>query len=77
MANELSELFVVRQWDWFDGWFDVTGPVTKEIADVRWKELTKNGTDHCDDRWVRSHYYCIFPADTTMLYSSEVIDRID
>jgi hypothetical protein len=62
-------MFVVRLWDGFDGiWMDVSKPVTKEEADRIWNEKTNNGTERKCFNDI--DYYSIFPADTTMLWTS-------
>lgn len=70
----LSELFVVRLFDMFDGWIDITKkPVTKEEADKIWNEETKNGTQNT--KYADGDYYAIFPADTKMLVTPEYLGR--
>ena len=39
-----SMLFVVRLFDIFDGWIDITEPLTLAEAEAVWNEATKNGT---------------------------------
>ena len=65
----MSDLFIVRLWDGFDGiWCDVEGPVSKEEANRIWNEKTANGTKSA--KYSDIDYYAIFPADTSMLYRS-------
>ncbi len=67
-----DKLFVVRLYDGFDNeWMDVSSPVSKEEAEKILAEKTDNGKKNTtfDD----IDYYCIFPADTTMLFSQEGI----
>ena len=65
--------FIVRLWDSFDGWIDVTGPVPKAEADRVWNERTNNGT--CKTKYADGDYYAIFPADTRMLMTPEFLGR--
>lgn len=39
-------LKIVRCFDYFDGWFDVTGPVKPAKAVHKWFRLTKGGTQN-------------------------------
>jgi hypothetical protein len=65
----MIDLFVVRLWDGMDGiWMDVSEHVSKEEADRIWNEKTAKGTKAT--KYADIDYYCIFPADTTMLYRS-------
>lgn len=73
MSNEKEGKFVVRLWDMMDGWIDVTGPLSKEEADKKWNEETKNGTRNT--RYEHGDYYMVFPADTRMIYTPEFLGR--
>lgn len=65
----MSELFIVRLWDGFDGiWCDCTEAVSKEEADRVWNDRTANGTKNT--KFDDIDYYAIFPADTKMQYRS-------
>lgn len=67
---DMENQYIVRLYDRYDRyWIDVTGPLGKEKADEVWNKETRNGTmnakvDHGD-------YYCIFPADTRMMFNGE------
>lgn len=65
--------FVVRLWDMFDGWIDISEPVTKEEADRIWNKETADGTKNT--KYADGDYYSIFPADTKMFYTPERLDR--
>jgi hypothetical protein len=69
----VDELFIVRLYDMFDGWIDITKPVTKEEADRVWNEHTENGTENT--KYADGDYYAIFPADTRMLFTPETLGR--
>ena len=63
-----DKLFIVRLYDGFDHiWIDVSKPVEKSEADRIWNEETLNGTKNT--KYEDIDYYCIFPANTKMLYS--------
>lgn len=64
---------MVRLFDMFDGWIDITGPLSKEEADKVWNEYTKNGTEKT--KYGDGDYYRIFPADTQMLVTPEFLGR--
>ncbi len=79
--NEEDKLFVkqqyiIRQYDWFDGWLDETSPLTKKDADVELARLTNNGTEKTQSTRLtgQDSYYDIFRANTRMLQSSDVVD---
>ena len=69
----MEPLFVVRLWDMFDGWMDITGAVSKEEATRVWNERTNNGTQNT--KYSDGDYYAIYPADTRMLFTPEVMGR--
>ena len=71
-AIPLPELFVVRMYDRHDGWFDVSGNVTKEEATRIWNEKTEQGTTHIDYEDKAGFYYKIFFADTTMTLTRRI-----
>lgn len=66
-------MYVVRLWDMFDGWIDLTGPITKEEADELWNEKTNNGTKMTC--YGDGDYYRIFPAGTKMIMTPEYFGR--
>jgi hypothetical protein len=68
-----TKLFVVRLFDMFDGWIDVSGPLSKHEADSLWNERTGNGKHHT--KYADGDYYAIFPADTRMLMTPEYLER--
>ena len=69
-----NKQYVVRCFDYFDGWFDVTGPVSREGADRELSARTQGGTEHTHYTQ-GGHYYQIFPANTSMVYRAEVMDK--
>lgn len=69
-----DDKFVVRLWDYYDGWIDISGPLSKEAAQERWNQETQNGTVKAKEDFRRG-YYMIFPANTKMIYDSEFMDR--
>jgi hypothetical protein len=65
----IENFFVVRLYDGFDNkWMDVSEPVTEKEAQEIWNEKTGNGSRNTsfDD----IDYYCIFPANTEMLFAN-------
>lgn len=64
---------IVRLWDMFDGWIDISGPLTPAKATALWNEKTGNGTHHT--QYSDGDYYAIFPAETQMLYTPETLGR--
>lgn len=68
--------YTVRVWDGIDGcWcdcFDATN-VDLETALRVWCDRTENGTQLT--RYSDIDYYCIFPADTKMLWSGDFTMR--
>jgi hypothetical protein len=69
----LSKLFIVRLFDMFDGWIDITGPMSKDEADAVWRDKTGGGTHHT--QFSDGDYYRVFPADTRMLVTPEYLGR--
>lgn len=69
----MSDKFIVRLYDMFDGWIDVSGPLPKEEANKLWMEKTANGTKK--SKYADGDYYGIFPADTKMLHTPEYRGR--
>lgn len=72
-AEELRGKFVLRMFDMFDGWLDLTGPLSKEEAEKKWQEYTKNGTEHT--KYEDGDYYRVFEANTKMIYTPEFLGR--
>jgi hypothetical protein len=70
---EEEKLYVVRLWDMFDGWIDITSSISKEEADKLWNEKTSNGTRMT--KYADGDYYKIFPANTKMVYTPEFLGR--
>lgn len=66
--------YIVRMYDKHERrWFDISasGLTLQEAAEL-WDEKTNGATEHT--RYEDGHYYEVFPADTTMLFSPEVMD---
>lgn len=70
---DASGLFIVRLWDMFDGWIDITTPVSRIEADAVWNDRTGTGTHHTD--YGDGDYYAVFPADTRMMITPESTGR--
>jgi hypothetical protein len=68
-----NDKFVVRLYDMFDGWIDVTGPLSTEEAQKVWNEKTCGGTTKT--RYSDGDYFKVFPADTKMLVTPEYRGR--
>lgn len=73
IPDPLADLFVVRLFDMFDGWIDVTVAVTEAEANRVLNEKTQNGTRKA--KFADGDYYCIFPANTQMLVTPETTGR--
>lgn len=67
-----AELFTLRMYDQYDGWIDIAANLTAERVEERWLEKTAGGTKNT--KYEDVTYYDIFPADTRMIYNSEVMD---
>lgn len=65
-----STKFIVRGYDKYDGWYDCTGPISYDEALKKWNQETANGTKHTE----YPAYFKIFPADTQMIWRSEIVD---
>lgn len=63
----METMYVVRLYDMFDGWMDITGPLTQAQANDEWNKRTANGT--IKTKYADGDYYAIFPADTRMVFS--------
>lgn len=68
-----AELFVVRLWDMFDGWMDVSKALPKAEADAIWREKTSNGTKMT--KYADGDYYAVYSANTIMLVTPETLGR--
>jgi hypothetical protein len=71
MATE--QLYIVRLWDMFDGWMDVSEPMSKAEAEKLWNEKTDNGKKNT--KYADGDYYAIYPADTRMRVTPEALGR--
>lgn len=69
----MDNLFIVRLFDMFDGWMDVSEPLSKEEAEKMWNEKTNNGTENT--QYSHGDYYKIFPANTRMIFTPEFLGR--
>lgn len=69
----MTDKFVVRLWDMFDGWIDITPPLDKHVADEVWNEKTNHGRHHT--KYGDGDYYAVFPADTQMLITPNTLGR--
>jgi hypothetical protein len=71
-----AELFTLRYYDAFDGWIDILKAKPREEVDARYNELTHNGTVSSEkNKAPMGEYYCIFPADTKMMFTPESLGR--
>lgn len=68
-----EDKYIVRLWDMFDGWCDITGPLSKEEADQVWNKNTDNGSHNT--KYSDGNYFRIFPADTRMIYTPDFLGR--
>ena len=68
-----DQLYVVRLFDMFDGWIDITKPLSKEEVDKVWNKKTENGTKNKE--YADGDYYAIFPSDTRMIVTPEFLGR--
>lgn len=68
-----DKLWVVRLWDMFDGWIDISGPMSRSEAERIWNEHTDQGKRHLC--YEDGDYYAIFPANTRMLVTPEFLGR--
>lgn len=73
LTEQEPELFIVRLFDMFDGWMDVSGPLPKVVADAIWNEKTADGTK--STKFADGDYYRVFPANTRMLMTPEFLGR--
>lgn len=68
-----EQKYVVRLFDMFDGWIDVSGAISKEEAEIIWNQKTKCGTKKIN--FSEGSYYDIFPANTRMVFTPESLGR--
>jgi hypothetical protein len=68
----IDTLFVVRLYDSFDGWIDVSGPLTKDEAE---KIKTEKSRTLPRGPYQARTYYDVFPANTRMLVTPEYLGR--
>lgn len=71
--SDQQKMKIVRLWDMFDGWIDITGPVPEAEARRIWNEKTSNGTQKTC--YADGDYYAIFPAGTRMAVTPEFLGR--
>lgn len=69
----VKPLKIVRLWDMFDGWIDITGPLSESEAQKVWNKKTGNGTHNT--KYADGDYYAIFDADTKMIMTPEFLGR--
>ena len=69
----MNNMYIVRLYDMFDGWIDISNPVSKSEADRIWGEKTNNGTRKT--KYEDGDYYSVFPADTKMYFTPEKLGR--
>ena len=69
----MENKYIVRLFDMFDGWIDISGALSKEEAEEIWAKKTKNGTKNT--KYEDGDYYAIFPANTRMRYTPETLGR--
>jgi hypothetical protein len=65
--------YVLRQFDKFDGWIDVSGHLSEEEAHALYQKETFGGTRYT--RYSDPYYFSIFPANTRMIYTPESLGR--
>ena len=64
---------VVRLWDMFDGWMDISEPIGWGEALAMWNDHTDDGSKNTS--YGDGDYYDIYPADTKMLMTPESMGR--
>ncbi len=83
-ARARGAKFIVRLFDMFDGWMDITEPISRAEAEKLWNEKTDNGTrstEHLNGSGrqknlaVDADYYKVFSEGTRMLYTPEFLGR--
>lgn len=71
--------YVVRLYDMFDGWMDVSDPMDKESADRLCGDKNAGRSGKCAGKRIGAYndgdYYAVFPANTRMLYTPESLGR--
>lgn len=66
----LTERWIVRLWDGFDGlWMDVSKPMAREAAERLAGDKNEENSGKRDAGYDDIDYYAAFPADTTMHFS--------
>jgi hypothetical protein len=74
ISFELNPTYVVRLYDMFDGWIDVTHkPLTMTEALEVWNEKTNYGAQKV--KYSDGDYYKIFPSNTRMIQTPEFRGR--
>ena len=68
-----TQKYILRLYDMFDGWIDISGPLTREEADKTWREKTAGGTRNT--KYADGDYYRVFPANTRMIVTPEFLGR--
>lgn len=69
----MAKLYVVRLFDMFDGWIDISKPLPKDEAEEEYNKLTANGTQNT--KYSDGDYYAIFPSNTRMVFTPEFLGR--
>lgn len=64
-----SDLYIVRLFDMFDGWTDVSEPLPQNQAQEVWNTKTQHGK--VKTKFEDGDYYKVFPANTRMLVTPE------
>lgn len=79
MARQEEKKYVLRLFDIFDGWIDVTGPLSLAEATKKYNEETNQGTKMTEvimrKKGHLCDYYKIYPANTRMIYTPEFLGR--
>ena len=72
-SKKQEQKWIVRLFDMFDVWIDISEPISREKADEMWNQKTKNGTQKT--KYADGDYFAIFPADTKMMMTPEFLGR--
>ena len=65
-----NPFWILRHYDGFDNeWIDITGAIPYAEALTVYNDRTNNGEKNA--KFADIDYYCLFPADTKMLYSAD------
>jgi hypothetical protein len=70
---QIEEKFIVRLFDKYDGWIDITSEITMAEAKKKWNDKTADGKIYT--QYSEGSYYEIFPANTRMLITPESLGR--